>query len=61
MGINDLKSAIKPDGGLRANERIFLEWEVGDNIVVLDGNFTVEQLEFIVAHIKKQEKESESV
>ena len=35
----------------------YISWDVGDDEVSLDGEFTVQDLEFIINHIKAHTKE----
>lgn len=53
--MDNMSKAVKPDGGLFLTSGVWISWSVGDNEITLDGNFTLEQLEFIVAHIKAKQ------
>ena len=39
----------------------YIYWQGGDSTVTLDGEFTIEQLEFIVQHVKQYQSETSEV
>lgn len=47
-----LKSAIKPSGAL-LDRVAYMSWEPGDSDVVLDGQFTAEELEAIAFWMRR--------
>ena len=49
----DAKWLVRDDGSLRSMEEYVL-WELDGDTVELDGHFTVEKLDFIVAHIRAE-------
>ena len=55
--MDEIQQAVQEDGSLHFSSGYigFISWNAGDKEIVLDGHFTVEQLEFIVAHIKSNE------
>lgn len=50
-----LEFEVTPSGGLSGLYE-YVRWEPGDNEVVLDGSFDLENLKAIVAHIENQSK-----
>jgi len=50
--MSDISWAID-DGKLKVNQFAFLEWNKGDDDIVLDGHFTLEELEAIVAYMRE--------
>ena len=52
-----MRKAIQPDGSLRITGSGYISWDAGDDEISLDGHYTVEQLEFIVAHVKSKQAE----
>lgn len=57
--MNDIKKAIQSDGSLYLNSGCWIYWNVNDNEITLDADFTIEQLEFIIAHMKSIMKNGE--
>jgi len=50
--MSDISWAID-DGKLKVNKFAFLEWDKGGDDIVLDGHFTLEELEAIVAFMRE--------
>lgn len=48
---SDVQECVMPDGSLYSLGW-YLGWSVGDKSITLDGEFTVEDLEAIITHIK---------
>jgi hypothetical protein len=56
----DIKSITKPDGSLHAiSEPAYIDWTIGDERITLDGELTIKELEWIVAHIKSTQGQTE--
>lgn len=47
-------SIIKQDGSLYSRSSHYVSWNIGDEEIVLDGRFTVEDLVFLLSHIDKE-------
>ena len=43
---------IQEDNSLRSRSDEYIHWNVGQDTIVLDGNFNIEDLEFIAWHMK---------
>lgn len=50
-----LGDTVQPDGSL-FNGGWYVSWKPGDKDITLDAEFTIEDLEAIVAHMKKHSK-----
>ena len=59
--MDDIRKAIQPDGGLYLNSDGWLSWDVGDDEITLDADFTIEQLEFIIAYMRNMKTAQYSV
>lgn len=53
MGDSILKDCVRHDGGLYS-PGWFLNWQVGDQKATLDGEFTVDELEAIALHMRRE-------
>jgi len=50
--MDDITKAVHPNGDLYLNSNGWISWDVGEKKITLDGDFTLEQLEFIVTHVR---------
>lgn len=47
------KKITQPDGSLHSlGDPAYIKWKLGDKYITLDGDFTIEDLSWLVSHMK---------
>lgn len=48
---------VKADGGLRQiGSGGYINWKVGESKIVLDGDFTIAELQWLIAHMQSKDE-----
>lgn len=51
--LDSIKNEIKPDGSINGGMS-YIQWDLGDEDVLLDGSFHIDDLEDLILYIKNK-------